>query len=213
MARYTGPSCKLCRREGEKLFLKGTRCFSDKCAFERRGYSPGEHGQSRGGGRRQKTSEYGQQLREKQKVRRLYGLLETQFSNTFEEADRIKGITGENLLSLLERRLDNVVYRLGFAPSRKSARQLVRHRHFTVDGHVVNIPSFRVAAGQVVKVREGSRNLDLIHQALKEQGRELALPYLRLDKAKLEGELLEVPKRADIPTLCSEQMIVELYSK
>jgi len=212
MARYVGPSCRFCRREGEKLFLKGTRCFSDKCAFERRGYSPGEHGASKGGGRR-KTSEYGQQLREKQKVRRLYGLLETQFHNMFEKADRMKGITGENLLMLLECRLDNVVYRLGFAPSRKAARQLVRHRHFTVGGQVVDIPSYQVKPRDVIRVREESRNLDIIHQALKEQGRELALPYLRLDKARLEGELLDVPKRAEIPTLCSEQMIVELYSK
>lgn len=211
MARYTGPSCKLCRREGEKLFLKGSRCFSEKCAFERRGYSPGEHGQSRSG--RRKGSEYGLQLREKQKVRRLYGLLEAQFANLFEEADRRKGITGENLLMLLEKRLDNVVYRLGFAPSRKAARQLVRHRHFSVEGKIVDIPSYQVSPGQVVKVREESRHLDIIHQALKEQGRELALPYLRLDKARLEGQLLEPPKRADIPTLCSEQMIVELYSK
>jgi len=212
MARYIGPSCKLCRREGEKLFLKGSRCYTEKCAFERRGYSPGEHGQSKGG-RRRGSSEYVQRLREKQKVRRLYGLLETQFANIFSEADRLKGITGENLLALLERRLDNVVYRLGFAPSRKSARQLVLHRHFTVDGQTVNIPSYLVRPGQVIKVREGSRNLDIIHQALKEQGRELALPYLRLDKARLEGQMLEVPKRAEIPTLCSEQLIVELYSK
>ncbi|MCI0331001.1 MAG: 30S ribosomal protein S4 [candidate division Zixibacteria bacterium] len=211
MARYVGPSCRFCRREGEKLFLKGTRCFSDKCAFERRGYSPGEHGASRSG--RRKGSEYGLQLREKQKVRRLYGLLETQFHNLFQRADGMAGITGENLLMLLECRLDNVVYRLGFAPSRKSARQLVRHRHFTVGGRVVDIPSYPVAPREVIRVREQSRNLDIIHQALKEQGRELALPYLRLDKARLEGELLEAPKRSDIPTLCSEQMIVELYSK
>lgn len=211
MARYIAPSCRLCRREGEKLFLKGTRCFSDKCAFERRGYSPGEHGQSRGGRRR--GSEYGQQLREKQKVRRLYGLLETQFHNLFTRADRMKGITGENLLVLLECRLDNVVYRLGFAPSRKAARQLVRHGHFSVGEGMVDIPSYQVSPGEVIRVREKSRNLDIIHQALKEQGRELALPYLRLDKARLEGELLEAPKRSDIPTLCSEQMIVELYSK
>ena len=211
MARYVGPSCRFCRREGEKLFLKGTRCFSDKCAFERRGYSPGEHGASRSG--RRKGSEYGKQLREKQKVRRLYGLLETPFHNLFQQADRMKGITGENLLVLLECRLDNLVYRLGFAPSRKAARQLVRHRHFAVGGRVVDIPSFQVSPREVIRVREESRSLDIIHEALKEQGRELALPYLRLDKARLEGELLETPKRSDIPTLCSEQTIVELYSK
>lgn len=207
MARYTGPNCKLCRRESEKLFLKGNRCMSEKCSFERRSYAPGQHGQNL----RRKVSEYGLQLREKQKVRRVYGLLERQFHNYFEKAESKKGITGENLLQMLECRLDNLVYRLGFAPSRKSARQLVRHRHFQVNDHVVDIPSFQVKASDVIRVREKSRSLDIIHLALKSRGEEI--PWLRLNKAGLEGELLEVPKRSEIPTPAQEQLIVELYSK
>ncbi len=209
MARYTGPSCRLCRREGEKLFLKGQRCFSDKCAFDRRGYAPGQHGADS----RRKFSDYAMRLREKQKARRIYGLLEVQFRNYFAKAEGQAGITGENLLAILERRLDNVVYRLGFAPSRKAARQLVRHRHFTVNDRIVDIPSFLLEQHDVVRVREESRTLDVIHAALKDAGREQTVPYLRLDKARLEGELLELPRRADIPTLLSEQLIVELYSK
>jgi small subunit ribosomal protein S4 len=192
-----------------KLFLKGTRCLSEKCAIERRGYAPGQHGQS---GRR-KGSEYGFQLREKQKIRRIYGILERQFHNYFEEASRLKGITGENLLVLLECRLDNIVYRLGFAPSRKAARQLVLHRHFSINDKVVDIPSYQVRPGNIVKVRDGSRNIDLIHAALKDTGKGFELAWLRLDKAKMEGELLERPKRLDIPTTVQEQMVVELYSK
>lgn len=208
MARYTGPNCKLCRRESEKLFLKGSRCLSDKCSFEKRSYAPGQHGQNI----RRKVSEYGLQLREKQKVRRIYGLLEQQFHNYFEKADRKKGITGENLLQMLECRLDNVVYRLGFAPSRKSARQLVRHRHFTVNDKIVDIPSFAVKVSDVVRVKEMSKKLDIIHSALKEsRGEQIA--WLRLNKASLEGELLEIPKRDEIPTPAQEQLIVELYSK
>ena len=208
MARYTGPNCKLCRRENEKLFLKGSRCYSEKCSVEKRAYPPGQHGQSM----HRKASEYGVQLREKQKVRRIYGILERQFHNYFEKADRKIGITGENLLQFLECRLDNIVYRLGFAPSRKSARQLVRHRHFTVNGGVVDIPSYQVKVNDVIRVKDKSRNLDIIHMALKEsRGEEIA--WLRLNKASLEGELLEVPKRADIPTPAQEQLIVELYSK
>jgi small subunit ribosomal protein S4 len=209
MARYIDAQCKLCRREGEKLFLKGSRCFSDKCAIEKRAYAPGQHGQSR----RRKVSEYGIQLREKQKVRRLYGLLERQFRNYFRAAAQKKGITGENLLQMLECRLDNVVYRLGFAPSRKAARQLVRHRHFTVNGTIVNVPSYQLRPTDVVQVREGSRNLDVVHSALRDSGRQEPLAWLRLDKARLEGELLERPKRADIPVTAQEQLIVELYSK
>lgn len=209
MARYRDPNCKLCRREGMKLFLKGARCMTDKCAFERRGYAPGQHGQS---GRR-KGSEYGFQLREKQKIRRIYGILEKQFRNYFETAARQKGITGENLLVLLECRLDNLVYRLGFAPSRKSARQLVLHRHFSVNDKIVDIPSFQVRPGNIVKVREKSRNLDIIHSSLKDVGKAFDYPWLRLDKAKMEGELLEKPKRLDIPVTVQEQMVVELYSK
>lgn len=208
MARYTGPNCKLCRREGEKLFLKGNRCYGEKCSFEKRSYAPGQHGQNI----RRKISEYGVQLREKQKVRRTYGILERQFHKYFEKADRKKGITGENLLQMLECRLDNIVYRLGFAPSRKSARQLVRHRHFTVNSRVVDVPSYQVKINDVVRVKEKSRNLDIIHVALKaSRGEEI--PWLRLNKASLEGELLEIPKRADIPTPTQEQLIVELYSK
>jgi small subunit ribosomal protein S4 len=192
-----------------KLFLKGNRCTSDKCAFERRGYAPGQHGQS---GRR-KGSEYGFQLREKQKIRRIYGILEKQFRNYFKTAARQKGITGENLLALLECRLDNLVYRLGFAPSRKAARQLILHRHFSVSDRIVDIPSFQVRPGDIVRVREKSRNLDIIHSSLKEVGKVFDYPWLRLDKAKMEGELLEKPKRLDIPVTVQEQMVVELYSK
>jgi small subunit ribosomal protein S4 len=192
-----------------KLFLKGNRCLSDKCAIERRGYAPGQHGQS---GRR-KGSEYGFQLREKQKIRRIYGILERQFHNYFEEASRMKGITGENLLVLLECRLDNIVYRLGFAPSRKAARQVILHRHFMVNEKVVDIPSYQVKPGDNVKVRENSRNIDLIHAALKDAGKGFELSWIRLDKAKMEGQLLERPKRLDIPTTVQEQMVVELYSK
>ncbi|HEX7400793.1 MAG TPA: 30S ribosomal protein S4 [candidate division Zixibacteria bacterium] len=208
MARYRDANCKLCRREGEKLFLKGSRCYGEKCAFDRRAYSPGEHGRST----RRKGSEYALRLREKQKVRRIYGILERQFRNYFHRAERQKGITGENLLRMLECRLDNMVYRLGFAPSRKSSRQLVLHRHFLVNNHIVNLPSFLLKPGDIVTVRENSKSLDLIHQALRE-GRAGDLPYIRVDKAHLQGELLEYPKRIDIPLLAQEQLIVELYSK
>jgi len=208
MARYTDANCKLCRREGDKLFLKGTRCLSEKCAFEKRGYAPGQHGQNM----RRKVSEYGHQLREKQKVRRVYGILERQFHNYFEKADRKKGVTGENLLQMLECRLDNIVYRLGFAPSRKSARQLVRHRHFSVNGRIVDVPSFNVRINDIIRVKDKSKSLDIFHMALKESRGE-ELPWLRLNKAGLEGELLEIPKREDIPTPAQEQLIVELYSK
>ena len=209
MARYRDPNCKLCRREGEKLFLKGSRCFSDKCSFERRSFAPGQHGANM----RRKVSGYGLQLREKQKVRRIYGVLEKQFHNYFEKAEHVKGITGEILLRLLETRLDNFVYRLGFAPSRKSARQLVRHRHFLVNGRIVDIPSFQLKPHDVVRVKDKSRKLDIIHLALKDAERSADLPWLRLNKAALEGELLENPKRADIPINVAEQLIVELYSK
>lgn len=209
MARYRDPNCKLCRREGMKLFLKGNRCTSDKCAFERRGYAPGQHGQS---GRR-KASEYGLQLREKQKIRRIYGILEKQFRNYFKSAARQKGITGDNLLVLLECRLDNLVYRLGFAPSRKSGRQLIIHRHFTINDKIVDIPSIQVHPGDIVRVREKSKNLDIIHSSLKDIGKIFDYSWIRLDKAKMEGELLEKPKRLDIPVMVQEQMVVELYSK
>jgi len=208
MARYTDANCKLCRREGEKLFLKGTRCLSEKCAFEKRAYAPGQHGQNV----RRKVSEFGHQLREKQKVRRVYGVLEQQFRNYFKKAEQKKGITGENLLQLLECRLDNIVYRLGFAPSRKAARQLVRHRHFNVNGRIVDVPSYNVRAHDIIRVKDGSKSMDIFHMALKEsRGEELG--WLRLNKAGLEGELLQVPKREEIPIPAQEQLIVELYSK
>ncbi|PJA29473.1 MAG: 30S ribosomal protein S4 [candidate division Zixibacteria bacterium CG_4_9_14_3_um_filter_46_8] len=209
MARYTDANCKLCRREGQKLFLKGARCYSEKCAFDRRPYAPGQHGQTM----RRKVSEYGLQLREKQKVRRIYGVFEKQFRNYFKRAERGRGITGENLLVLLESRLDNIVYRLGFAPSRKSARQLVLHEHFSVNGKTVNVPSFNLRPKDIIKVREKSANLEIIHEALKSSGRGTDLAWLRVDKAKLEGEILEIPRREEIPVMVQEQLIVELYSK
>ncbi len=208
MARYSEANCKLCRREGEKLFLKGARCLTEKCAIERRQYAPGQHGQNL----RRKVSAYGLQLREKQKVRRLYGILETQFRNYYEKANARTGVTGEELVLFLETRLDNLVYRLGFAASRKQARQLVRHRHILVDGQIVDIPSFSVKPRQVIRVKDKSKNLDMIHGALK-FGRGEEIAWLRLNKASLEGELLEMPKRSDIPLTANEQLIVELYSK
>jgi len=209
MARYTGSVCKICRREGEKLFLKGVRCFSEKCSFDRRNYAPGQHGQIT----RRKISGYGIQLREKQKLKRIFGIMEKQFHGYFEKAEKKKGITGEILLQMLECRLDNLVYRLGFAPSRKSARQLVRHGHFMINGRKVNIPSYQVKPERIISVKKKSRDLEIIHASLKEAGRGTDIPYLRLDKAKLEGELLEIPKRTDIPVLAQEQLVVELYSK
>jgi len=209
MARYVGPVCKLCRREEKKLFLKGAKCFSPKCPVEKRQSPPGQHGRTR----RTKLSEYGVQLREKQKLRRIYGLLERQFRNYYEKALKIKGVTGENLLRLLERRLDNVVYRLGFAPSRNAARQLVRHRHFMVNNRPVDIPSFSLRPGDVVKVRERSRKMELIHASMRKMKEGRLLPWLELDKANLAGTVLEIPGRADIPTEANENLVVELYSK
>jgi len=209
MARYTGPSCRLCRRERQKLFLKGTKCFTEKCPVERRGFPPGQHGQSR----RSKVSPYGVQLREKQKVRRMYGLQETQFRNYFAKALRQPGRTGETLVKFLERRLDNVIYRLSLAPSRKAARQLITHGHFLVNNRSVDIPSFLVRAGDTVQVREKSRKLDLIHSSMKRMKDTAMLPWLSLDKATMTGTFLNVPERADIPLNADEQLIVELYSK
>lgn len=209
MARYTGPDCKLCRREGQKLFLKGIKCTTNKCPFEKKGFPPGQHGRNR----RMKKSEFDTQLREKQKVRRIYSILEQQFHNYFVEASRQPGITGENLLRLLERRLDNVVYRLGLAPSRKTARQLLRHRHFTVNGRVVDIPSYQLRVGDVVKVREKSRQKEVFHESMKRVKEGKQLPWISLDKANMSGTLLDVPARADIPVNVNEQLVVELYSK
>lgn len=208
MARYIGAVCKLCRREKQKLFLKGSKCYSEKCLVEKKNYPPGQHGLSR----RSKFSEYGVQLREKQKVKRIYGLLEKQFSNYFEDANRAKGITGENLVQLIESRLDNVVFRLGLAPSRKSARQLIKHRHFLVNTKVVDIPSYRLSPGDVIQVRDKSKKLDIIHDALK-RTKDNVYPWLAIDKAALTGTFLQIPQRADVPLNANEQLIVELYSK
>jgi small subunit ribosomal protein S4 len=210
MARYTDSSCKLCRREKQKLFLKGAKCYSEKCPVEKRAYPPGQHGLNR----RQKVSEYGIQLREKQKVRRLYGMLETQFRNTFEKAAKLRGVTGENLVKLLERRLDNVVYRLNLAPSRKAARQLILHRHITVNGGILNIPSALVSPGDTIQIKEASRKLSVVHESLQRTRGDSAVPnWLSLDKANLSGVFLAVPERSDIPLTANEQLIVELYSK
>jgi len=209
MARYIGPNCKICRREGEKLFLKGIRCTTNKCSFEKRGFAPGQHGKSR----KFKKSEFGIQLREKQKLRMTYGLLEAQFKNYFKKAEKEKGITGENLLRILERRLDNTVFRLGFASSRKQARQLVRHRHFTVNDRIVDIPSYLLKRNDVIKVRDKTRKLDLIHDSMKRIREGKLLPWLSLDKANLIGVFMEYPKREDIPVNINESLIVELYSK
>lgn len=209
MARYTGPVCRLCRREGMKLFLKGDRCFKEKCAIERRGYPPGQHGQRRS----RRMQGYGIQLREKQKVKRIYGVLESQFRTYFKEADRRKGITGENLLVMLERRLDNVVFSLGFASSRAQARQLVRHGHIEVDGRKTTIPSYQVRQDQGVSVREKSRKNDFIRQSL-DTVRGRGVPaWLELDADNYTGRVVALPTREDIKLPIEEQLIVELYSK
>jgi len=211
MARYTGPVCKLCRREGTKLFLKGTRCLTEKCAVERRAYAPGQHGQSTG--RRRKASEYAKQLREKQKVKRIYGLSERQFRNIFERVLKEPGVTGEALLVALESRLDNLVYRMGFAASRAQARQLVRHRHILVNGRVVDIPSYRVVPGNEVKVADASRELVQIKAALEQASRGQPVSWIQVDSDKVLGRMTERPTRDAIPIAAQEQLIVELYSK
>ncbi len=208
MARYTNSVCRLCRRENLKLFLKGERCYTEKCAVDRRNYAPGQHGQSR-----KKLSDYGAQLREKQKVRRIYGLLENQFRNTFKKADQQKGITGETLLAFLERRLDNIVYRLGFANSRNEARQLVLHRHFTVNQTKVNIPSYLVKPGDVIELRERSKKVVRILEALEGVARRGVPQWLELDKGQLRGQVKALPAREDITIPIQEKLIVELYSK
>jgi small subunit ribosomal protein S4 len=198
----------LCRRENTELFLKGERCYTDKCAIKRRNYPPGQHGQGRS-----KTSDYGVQLREKQKVRRIYGILENQFRGYFERADRLKGVTGENLLFLLERRLDNIVYRLGFASSRIEARQLVRHGHFTLNGRKVTIPSIQVKTGDTVELREKSRKVASINESLEAVVRRGIPQWLELDKGAFKGSVKTLPVREDITMPIQEQLIVELYSK
>jgi small subunit ribosomal protein S4 len=208
MARYLGSVCRLCRREGTKLFLKGDRCFSEKCAIEKRAYPPGQHGQGRS-----RFSDYGVQLREKQKVKRLYGLLEHQFRVTFERAARMKGRSGENLLMLLERRLDNVVFRMGFATSRNEARQLVRHGHFAINGRKAVTPSIAVKAGQIVTVREKSRKVERITAALETlEGRSVP-QWLEIDKDNFAGKVVQLPTREDVTLPIDEQLIVELYSR
>jgi len=208
LARYTGSVCRICRRENMKLYLKGDRCYSDKCAYERRSYPPGQHGQGRG-----KLSGYGLQLREKQKIRRMYGILENQFKLYFKESDRQKGITGTNLLVLMERRLDNTIYRLGFANSRAQARQLVRHNHFLVNGKRVNIPSYLLRVGDVVAVREDSQQLSAINEAMEALPRRGLLPWLELDRAKFAGVFKSSPTREEMNLPVQEQLVVELYSK
>lgn len=209
MARYTGPVCKLCRREGTKLFLKGDRCHSDRCAIEKRNYPPGEHGRSRFSRR----SNYRVQLREKQKLRRMYQVLERQFRNYFARAAKMKGVTGDNLLRLLESRLDNMVFRMGFAPSRATARQLILHGHFDVNGRKVNIPSFVVTPGDRVSLREKSKNLLVTDEALKAYGSRGTVPYVSVDVSKKEGTYIEEPTRDVIPVPIEMNLIVELYSK
>ncbi len=211
MARYTGPVCKLCRREGQKLFLKGTKCYTDKCPVERRNYPPGQHGATQA--RRRKASEYSQQLREKQKVKRIYGVSEKYFKGLFEEAARQQGVTGENLLIGLESRLDNVVYRLGFGASRSQARQLVRHRHIEVNGRTVDVPSYVVRPGDEVRVRESSKELLPVMASLESKTRPTTVRWLAVDEGTRTGRMLDRPTRADIPLAVQEQLIVELYSK
>jgi small subunit ribosomal protein S4 len=209
MARYIGPVCRLCRREDQKLFLKGDRCFSDKCAYDRRQYPPGQHGQ----GRRRRPSDYGHQLREKQKVKRMYGLLEKQFRGYYYKATRMKGITGENLLSLLERRLDNVALRCGFASSHAEARQLARHGHFLINGKKVDMPSYLVSPGDVIEVREKSRKVQKVVDAQANLERSPLPNWIEIDKDKFTGKITQLPARADIAADIDEQLIVELYSK
>ena len=207
MARYTDANCRLCRREGQKLFLKGDRCYSTKCAMERRGYAPGQHGQGRS-----KNSDYALQLREKQKTKRFYGLQETQFRNLFDKADRKQGMTGENLLIMLESRLDNVVFRLGFASSRKEARQLVRHGHFNINGHKANIPSMLVHVGDVITVKETSRSSAKI-KALVENHTRVTPKWIDVNLESMSAKVVANPTREDVDLEIAEHLIVELYSK
>ena len=209
MARYTGAVCRQCRREGQKLFLKGDRCYTDKCAMERRPFAPGQHGN----GRNKKRSEYGMQLREKQKAKHYYGVLESQFAKYFDMADRKAGMTGENLLRILESRLDNVVYRSGLASSRKEARQLVRHGHYTLNGHKANIPSILLKAGDVVAVTEKSRSLDKIKSVVEANSSKPVPKWLDFDAEKLAVKVIDLPNREDIDLDVEEHYIVELYSK
>jgi small subunit ribosomal protein S4 len=211
MSRYTGPVCKLCRREGQKLFLKGQKCYTEKCPVERRAYPPGQHGPAHA--RRRKQSDYAVQLREKQKVKRIYGLHEKQFRNVFESASQQQGVTGENLLRLLETRLDNIVFRMGFAQSRNQARQIVRHRHVEVNGHVVDVPSYHVRPGDEVALRAGHKDLEIVAVSLEARTRPNLPEWLALDQKARVGRVVRQPERQDIPLAVQEQLIVELYSK
>jgi len=208
MGRYTGAVCRLCRREKDKLYLKGDRCYTDKCAVVRHGYAPGEHGQAR-----QKFSEYGQQLREKQKARRIYGVMENQFRRYFKEADRRKGVTGEVLLQLLESRLDNIVYRLGLARSRNEARQLINHGHFEVNGRKVDVPSYMVKPDDLVAVRENRKNKAVFKEIAETRDQMESVDWLEMDQEKLQGRVLRIPKRDEIDVPVTEHLVVELYSR
>ena len=209
MARYIGAVCRLCRREDMKLFLKGERCYTDKCGYERRSYPPGQHGQSR----RKKRSDYGEQLREKQKVKRIYGIAERQFRGYYHKALRSKGVSGHMLIQLLERRLDNVVYRMGFASDHAEARQLVRHGHFTINGKKVNIPSYLVRPRDVIQVREASQKIARINEALAAVDRRGVPQWIQLDKENFRGAIVQLPAREDVTLPIREQLIIELYSK
>ena len=211
MGRFTGPSCRQCRREGTKLFLKATKCFTEKCPVERRPYAPGQHGQATA--RRRKASEFSKQLREKQKIKRIYGVSEKQFRNTFEKVSTQPGITGHNLLAALETRLDNVVYRMGFAGSRKAARQLIRHRHVEVNGKKVDVPSYQVRPGEELRVRQKSREIVAVQAAMDQAQRGAPLAWIAVDKESFSGRMLERPQRPSIPIAAQEQLVVELYSK
>lgn len=208
MAKYTGSVCRLCRREGQKLYLKGDRCFTPKCAIDRRAYAPGQHGQGR-----KKVSEYGLQLREKQKARRIYGILENQFRRYFEKAERQPGVTGENLLRLLERRLDNVIYRLGLGSSRSEARQLVRHGHFMVNGRKVNIPSYLIRVGDVITVRDKSKESPRVKELLERAGDRTPPAWLELEAEQARARVVDLPARDQIDATVQEHLIVELYSR
>ncbi|HEX8363092.1 MAG: 30S ribosomal protein S4 [Gemmatimonadetes bacterium] len=212
MARYTGPSCRLCRREGQKLFLKGTKCFTEKCPVERRPYAPGQHGQS-GGGRRKKASEYAHQLREKQKVKRIYGVAERPFRNLFEKAAHAKGVTGENLLVGLESRLDNILYRMGFASTRKEARQLITHGHVQVNGRKLDIASAQVHPGDEVRIAPKSKDILPVQASLASKTKPNTVNWLAVDEGSRTGRMVSRPTRAEIPLAVQEQLIVELYSK
>jgi small subunit ribosomal protein S4 len=210
MGVYHGPKCKLCRREGVRLYLKGERCYMEKCAIESRAYPPGEHGQRR---RPRRETQYGVQLREKQKARRIYGIMERQFRNYFKKAARRQGVTGELLLQMLEMRFDNTIYRLGLAPSRAAARQLIRHRHFTVNGRPTDIPSAVLKQGDVIEVRPGSKKVGMIKDTFENRRRTEDQPWLEIDEKEMIGRIVQVPPRDQIPVPIQEQLIVELYSK